>query len=429
VGELQRCRHGDVTPDAGPWVRELIDQLALLGLVHERDDGSAAVEREAALIRDAIGECRRWLAGASAGGQVAAAARRLRDEGLAPSLQIDEPLPWVSDGRGGANVPLTALALALRYQRASARLSYAAVRWLLSEAIGEDPVPWAGVVESRCGTDEDPGYAVAAVNATAALLVLATRPDATQWLTPPRSPAASRLSGLAHAARLEEALVSATAGLGPDALGDVAERPPSLLSAMTIERCLLARRTVDSVLPALTARLRAPIRRELLALEAVERDRLLLDEATCRAEGVDPHRLDTHLALPWFQVLIDALLAVAQADTGAFLAAVLLTDGRPGDPFGLRRRLGPAGTNPGDPPGDTADDAVARRARVMLGQVPSVTAFRHRRVVESVVLLAEMAERGWRLLVDVHTDHRAGRWLPPAYHRRSLRGAPGAGHP
>jgi hypothetical protein len=396
----------------------------------ERESGAGSVERDATEVRDAIAELTGWLAGASAPGRVAAAARRLRDEGLAPSLQIDEPLPWVSDGSGGANVPLTALALQLRYLRTSARLSYAAVRWLLSEAIGEDPVPWAGVVESRCGTEEDPGYAVAAVNATASLLVLASRPDATRLLTPPRTVTAARLSGTAHARRVEESVTAAVAELGSDTFTGVVgclPAPPSLVGAAAIERCRLTRRLVEAVLPAMTARLRPAIRRELLALHDDELTRLAQEEEACRSYGIDTSRLDSHLPLPWFQVFVDAHLAIAQADIGAFLAAVMLTEPQPGDRFGIRRRLPPEHVaHVGEPPIEPVPPA---RAHALLAGVPSVTAFRHRSVVESVVLLAEVAERAWRLLFDLHTDHRAGRWLPPAYHRRSLPGAPGAGRP
>jgi hypothetical protein len=396
----------------------------------ERTDGAGAVERDAREVRDAIAELTGWLADASAPGRVATAARRLRDEGLAPSLQIDEPLPWVSDGNGGANVPLTALALQLRYLRTSARLSYAAVRWLLSEAIGEDPVPWAGVVESRCGAEEDPGYAVAAVNATAALLVLATRPDATRWLTAPRAASPARLSGPAHARRVEEALRVSVDELGTDTVAGILGRmptPPSLMGAAAVERCLLTRRLVEAVLPAMTARLRPAIRRELLALHADELARLAQEEEACRSLGIEGRRLDTHLPLPWFQVFVDAHLAIAQADIGAFLAAVALTEPHPGDDIGVRRRH-PTVTSTA-PSAPTTDGVASVRSRALLGELPSVTAFRHRSVVESVVLLAEVAERAWRLLLDLHTDHRAGRWLPPAYHRRSLSGLPGAGGP
>jgi hypothetical protein len=417
---------------------------------HHQDDpgdaGVAAVGRDAGEVRAAIAELTGWLADAAAPGRVAVAARRLRDEGLAPSLQIDEPLPWVSDGGGGANVPLTALALQLRYLRTSARLSYAAVRWLLSEAMGEDPVPWAGVVESRCGTEEDPGYAVAAVNATAALLVLACRPDATRQITAPPHPSpvrsasgvrtgnptggvrpatAARLSGWAHAVRVEEAVQQAVAELGADTFAGTLRRipvPASLVAAATIERCRLSRRLVEGVLPAMTARLRPGIRRELLALHADELARLAQEEEACRAIGVDARRIEQHLPLPWFQVFVDAHLAVAQADIGSFLASVMLTEPWPGDRVGIRRRFPLA-----DPPAGA--EPVSSRARALLSEVPSVSAFRHRSVIESVILLAEVAERAWRLLLDLHTDHRAGRWLPPAYHRRSLPGVSGAGHP
>jgi hypothetical protein len=396
----------------------------------DREDGREAADHDAGDVRDAIEELSGWLEDACVPGRVAAAARRLRDEGLAPSLQIDEPLPWVSDGTGGANVPLTALALQLRYLRSSARLSYASVRWLLSEAIGEDPVPWAGVVESRCGTEEDAGYAVAAVNATAALLAMATRPDSARWITPPRSGAPFRLSGLAHALRIEEALRSAVDDLGTDTVAGILGRmpaPPSLAAAAAIERCLLTRRLVEAVLPAMTARLRPAIRRELLALHADELTRLTQEEEACRALGVDGYRLDNHLPLPWFQVFVDAHLAVAQADLGAFLAAVVLTEPQPGDDLGVRRRMSGRGSD--EPPsGPRPELPPACRSRALLSELPSVTAFRHRSVIESVVLLAELAERAWRLLLDLHTDHRAGRWLPPAYHRRSLPGVPGAGH-
>jgi hypothetical protein len=390
-----------------------------------RDDGAAVAEREAAEIQAAVAECAGWLTGIKARSQAAAAARRLRDEGLAPSLQIDEPLPWVSDGRGGANVPLTALALQLRYLRTSARLAYAAVRWLLSEAVGEDPVPWAGVVESRCGTEEDPAYAVATVHATAALLALATRADATRRLTPPRGPAAARLTGAAHVHRVEEALRGAVADLGPEAAAAVAARQapgPAHGTAVLIEQAHLSRRLGEVVLPALTARLRPTIRARLVAVaedEAAQRARI---EGACRSAGIDPAGLETHLPLPWFQVLVDAFLAVAQADNGAFLAAVMLVDGGPGDRFGLRRRPGPGEPDPGI-------SAAARRAAPLLAAVPSVTAFRHRSVVESVVLLAELAERAWRLLLDLHTDPRTSRWLPPAYHRRIVPVASGATAP
>jgi hypothetical protein len=80
-------------------------------VAEDRVDGTDTVEHDAARVRDAIAELTGWLEDACVPGRVAVAARRLRDEGLAPSLQIDEPLPWVSDGCGGANVPLTALAL------------------------------------------------------------------------------------------------------------------------------------------------------------------------------------------------------------------------------------------------------------------------------------------------------------------------------
>jgi hypothetical protein len=389
------------------------------------DDGREAVEREGADVRGAIAECADWLAALPSRRPAAAAARRLRDEGLAPSLQIDEPLPWVSDGRGGANVPLTALALQLRYLRTSARLCFAAVRWLLCEVIGEDPVPWAGVVESRCGAEEDPAYAVAAVNATACLLALSTRPDATRLLAPPRSPAAARLSGRAHGRRVEEAVRTARAGLGADAVAQALARhspTAAFRRDAVVEQCLVARRFAGTILPALTGRLRPPIHRQLSAAFGDETRQVAFEEAACRAAGIDRRVLDDRLALPWFQVFVDAYLAIAQADTGAFLAAAMVTEGRPGDLFGIRRLLGDA-EGPG--PDGPADHRA--RARALLVEVPSVTAFRHRSVVESVVLLAELAERAWRLLLDLHADPREGRWLPPAYHRRPAPGRPGAG--
>jgi hypothetical protein len=418
VTQLQRLRRGPVGGDAAPWVWDLLDRLDGLGLVDDRDDGRDVVEREGSDIRGAIAECAGWVLEVSVYGRVAAAARRLRDEGLAPSLQIDEPLPWVSDGNGGANVPLTALALQLRYLRSSARLSFAAVRWLLCEVIGEDPVPWAGVVESRCGTEEDPACAVAAVNATASLLALATRGDATRLLVPPRGPAAARLSGADHVLRVEEAVQAAMATLGRDSVAEVLarRRPPASFSvAVVVEQCHLSRRIVETILPAMAARLRPSIRDQLFTWFADEVALRAGEEAACRAVGVDAAALDHHLPLPWLQVFVDAYLAVAQVDTGAFLAAAMVVDGA--ERFGIRGLLARDG--------DAEPARAHRRARALLGDVPSVSAFRHRSVVESVVLLAEMAERAWQLLLDLHTDTRAARWLPPAYRRRSVPALPG----
>lgn len=428
-------------------------RLAEPGPPPDRGDGRTAVEREAADVRRAIAECTDWLASpasvlltkrpaerppvpgldlgvGSARRSTAAAARRLRDEGLSPSLQIDEPLPWVSDGRGGASTPLTALALQLRYLRTSARLSYAAVRWLLSAVIGEDPIPWAGVVESRCGAEEDPLAAVAAVNATASLLRLSTRADTSRLLVPPRSPATARLSGRAHGHRVEEALRAAIATLAPEPFVDTIARrspPTAFVRAAIVEQAWLVRHHDEALLPALTARLRPPIRRHLLACQA--------DGARWRGQaeiagaevGVSPTELDGHLPLPWFQVLLDACLGIAQVDPGSLLAGLLITRGGPGDPFGMRRALLGPGGGPAHAGDEDAPVAYDERARALLDEVPSVTAFRHRSVVETVVLLAEMAERAWRLLLELHTDPAAGRWLPPAYHRGSwLPG--GSGH-
>ena len=118
------------------------------------------------------------------------------------------------------------------------------------------------------------------------------------------------------------------------------------------------------------------------------------EEGALRAVGVDPAQLDERLPLPWFQVLVGAYLAVAQADTSSFLAAITLAGGGAGELVGPSR------------PGDRPTDVPAGRARRLLAEIPSVTAFGHRSVVESVVLLTEMAERAWGLLLDLHEDPR-----------------------
>ena len=115
----------------------MIRALDIAGLIDDLDDGSAAAALELSRIQATVTAARDWLESSGLVSQslVRRASEVVRGAGD-PWPGVSRVIPPGSDHAG--NFPLLALALRARYWRAKARLSAAAVEWLLAVMIDED---------------------------------------------------------------------------------------------------------------------------------------------------------------------------------------------------------------------------------------------------------------------------------------------------
>jgi hypothetical protein len=405
-----------------PWV-ELATTLDTLGLVANSDGGGGEVARsEAGRLQDIVGELVAWsrdparlcqpTALTSAADTVHAAAGRPWTVGL-PAVELS----------GTVNIPLTALGIQRRYWAASAPLAAATVDLLLAR-LREDASAAASAaeeVEGLAGGPETPRDAEAALYGAATLLALSTRADAARICSrPPAFP--GRVSGTNLALAAERVAHRALEEIGPTRyLAGLESRtaPASFILGAAVEEYRVTRRFVETIAPLLVRRFRDPLRdlafryyREEVGHEAYEQD-------TCLALGIRQEHLDDGLALPYHLAYVDNFIAVAQSDAVSLLVSVMVTEGLPGDPFGINdlidvnqfgeeyarvyRTHEAANT-------DLAHSTLARH---FLAEVPSVTPVQSAAALDCVGYLIELTHRAWSLLYDVHTDGPWARSLPP----------------
>jgi hypothetical protein len=158
-----------------------------------------------------------------------------------------------------------------------------------------------------------------------------------------------------------------------------------------------------------------------------ERGHEVMERASCEALGVSRRQLDDYLPMPYFATFIDVYTLIAETDPLAFLTSVMVSEGLPGDPYGINGLLGdPASYGEAfaeqfrshEGVNDDVDHALL--ARALFSDVPSVSATRHREACEALAFLMELTERAWGQLMEAHLGGDIWTYLPPAYGLRSL---------
>lgn len=426
VSRVLDLRRRSPSPGDDPWVVEMLEMLDELGLLDDASDGTAVSVAEQQDLAVAVGDGVAWL-----DSRLPLAARVLACDvvGVAEDLR-SVGLPYAPGGAAPTNVPLTLLALQLRYWRGGAQLAEAAVRWLLADVSGgSDASLWQDRVALLSGGEHDSGYAVDAVHSACALLMLASRDDAALWASVATRPEPERMSGISHVLRTEEAVRDAVASMSERTYQSVLEQgdhPRSFTEATFVEQYYVTSRFVDAITPAMAARLRPALRERIFRYFAEEVGHEVMERATCVALGVPDERIENYLPMPYFLGFIEAFVVVAGIDPLTFLTSVMVTEGLPGDPFGINDLLGdPSSYGPEFESvfrhHEGINDSVSHAllARALLSEVPSVSRERHRAAVDATVFLTEVAERAWQLLMDFHTDGSWASCLPPAYQQRS----------
>jgi hypothetical protein len=399
----------------------LAHTLDILGLLANADSGGTAFAAdEAGGLRTTIGALAGWLAGnplwsAEKLSQSLAALRGAhRADGRLPLVRV----------RGVVNMPLTALNLQRQYWATSAPLLAAAVDLLVDRVAGADSGPAAARLADQAGGPEEPRDAEAALYGAAALLALSTRPDAARTCSAPAPVAEDRVSGMNLVLAAERAARRALAEIGPapyiEALRDKSA-PASFVPAAAAEEYRITRRFVETIVPALVRRLREPLRGLAFRYYKEEYGHEAYERATCVAMGLDAGSLDEGLPTPYHLAYVDNFIALAQSDVVTHMASVMVTEGLPGDPFGINDlidtgRFGPEFAEVYRKH-EKANIVLAHDslARLLLAEVPSVSARQAAATLDAIVYLIELTHRAWSLLFALHCDGPWAGWVPPRF--------------
>jgi hypothetical protein len=400
------------------WVK-VTDSLDTLGLLANQDgDLRGTAEAEVAALTVVVDELQAWLRDPAApwtSSDVASATRAL--------LGATAGRLGVSTVRhhGEVNMPLTAVAMQRLYWAANAPLADAAVTLLL-ERVSDSPVGAAAVTLQDCAAGpEEPRDAIAALHGVATLLALATRDDAARLCSPPPPPA-ERISGINLVLTAERAARAALERIGPTTYATALEQrtaPLDFVRAASVEVYYVNRRFVETIVPSLSRRFREPLRKLAFRYYKEEYGHERFERKTCLAAGVSRERLDRGLPMPYHLAYVDNFIALAQRDAVAYLASVMVTEGLPGDPYGINdlvdvdalgeefaevfRHHEAANTT-------MAHDTLARH---LLAEVPSVSPTQAATALDAVTYLTELTHRAWAHLYDVYADGPSSRYLSP----------------
>jgi heme oxygenase-like protein len=413
----------------GEALRELVGTLDTLGLVANADTGGAATARDdERTLAGVVAELSGWLLAPPAPGAAWDAAM-IADRARAVLAHGQHPwqagLPAVAGARG-TDFPLTTLVLQRRYWQASAPLAASAVDLLLAQVLGTGGEGAAQSIAELAGGPESVKDAVTAACAAASLLALSTLPDAPRAYTPPVA-GLGRISGINLALASERTARETLESIGQPRYVSALERgdcPGSYIRGAFTEQYYVNLRFVETICPSLTRRLRGPLRDRLYRYFQEEYGHEDFERATCLSLGVTPGQLDAYVPLPYHSAYVDAFIAVAQAHPVAYLACVMVTEGLPGEPYGLNdlidieafgaefaavfREHEQVNT-------DMAHDTLARH---LLAEVPSVGPRQHATALDCTAYLTELTHRAWDLLFDLHSGGPAAVALPPLYARQ-----------
>ena len=139
-------------------------------------------------------------------------------------------------------------------------------------------------------------------------------------------------------------------------------------------------RFVEAIAPLMSGRFRQVLRGRVYDYFDEERGHEVMERASCEALGVDRRQLDEYLPMPYFATFIDVYTLIADTDPLAFLTSVMVSEGLPGDPYGINGLLGdPESYGEGfaeqfrthEGVNDDVDHALL--ARALFSDVPSVT--------------------------------------------------------
>jgi hypothetical protein len=403
----------------GEW-GELAHTLDILGLVANSDTGGAAIAaQEAERLGSAVESLVGWLSGSASWSvealraAVAALATAAQPADRVPSVRLD----------GEVNMPLTALSLQRRYWTTSAPLLAAAVELLLVRVAGADAGPAAARLAELAGGPEEPHDAEAALYGAAALLALSTRPDAARVCSAP-DPLDARVSGMNLVLAAESAARKALAEIGPTPYVEALREgtaPASFVPGAAAEEYRITRRFVETIVPALVRRLREPLRGLAFRYYKEEYGHEAYERATCVAMGLKAERLDEGFPSPYHLAYVDNFIALAQSDVVTHLASVMVTEGLPGDPFGINDLIDTSRFGPEFAEiyrkHEKANITLGHDslARLLLAEVPSVSASQGSATLDGIVYLIELTHRAWSLLYALHSDGPWARWVPPRF--------------
>ncbi len=414
--------------DPADWRRSVVRALDIAGLIEDLDDGAAAAEVEMSRLRATVAAAREWLESSGLVSQalVCGAAEVVR-AAREPWSGVSRIIPPGSEHAG--SFPLLALALRARYWRSKAPLSAAAVEWLLAVMIDEDVATAESTAGDLVGGEYDIDYSVDSVWGAAALIAMSARDDTAVRVTAQVNDR-GRMSGPAHILAAEHVARQAVEDLGDRlhvAVMQAGEHPMSFVQGVFAEQYYVTARFVEAIAPLMSGRFRDHLRGRVYEYFDEERGHEVMERASCEALGVDHRQLDNYLPMPYFATFIDVYTLIADADPMAFLTSVMVSEGLPGDPYGINSLLGAPesygerfaeqfrtheGVN------DDVDHALL--ARALFSDVPSVSVARHRQACEVLAFLMELTERAWEQLMEAHLGGEVWRYLPPPYGPRSL---------
>jgi hypothetical protein len=328
-----------------------------------------------------------------------------------------------------ASFPLLALALRARYWRAKARLGFAVVEWLLARMLDENVAAAKQSVSELVGGEYDVDYSVDCIWGAAALIALSTRDDAAARVIADIQDR-GRMSGPAHILAAEHVARRAVEDLGDRlhvAVLQAGNHPMSFVQGVFAEQYYVTARFVEAIAPLMSVRFRGVLCGRTYEYFDEERGHEVMERASCEALGVDRPHLDNYLPMPYFASFIDVYTLIAETDPLAFLTSVMVSEGLPGDPYGINGLLGDP-ENYGEAfaeefrthEGVNDDVDHALLARALFSDVPSVSATRHREACEVLAFLMELTERAWEQLMDAHLGGEVWNYLPPPYGQRSL---------
>lgn len=403
-------------------LRDLLGTLDTLGLVADRDSGSAElVRQETGALLHAVDELASWLLSPAAPwdqAAVLASARSLLAAGGRP-LGARHPL----DLGDGANFPLSTLTLQRRYWQASAPLTGCTVDLLLARLTGGDQAVLRQETEARTAGAEEPGDGVAAVHGAASLLALSALPHPERLYTP--SPEGlGTISGINLALEAERTGRDAMDTIGAPPYVEALESgnfPDLFLHGAFMEEYYITRRFVEMITPVLSRRFRHSLRKRLFQYYNEEFGHEVYERATCLSLGISEEKLDAHIPLPYHQAYVDVFTAISQSDPVAYLASIMVTEGLPGDPFGINDHIDAdrfgekfAAVFREHEEANTAlsHDTLTRH---LLADIPSVSPEQHFRTLNCVSYLTELTHRAWTLLYDLHSDGPGAAALPPLF--------------
>ncbi len=386
------------------------------------DGGARTADGEERALRSTVDELSGWLLDPAASWDRETIAARARAV-LAQDHHVDNSgLPAVTV-RGTTNFPLTTLALQRRYWRSNAPLPATIVDLLFARVLDEDTATSSQAVSDLAGGPESIKDAITAAYAGASLLALSTLPDAARVYAPP-GPDLGRISGINLALESERTARAALEKIGQPRYVSALEHgecPKSYISGAFVEEYYVNLRCLETICPALVRRFREPLRSRLFAYYNEEFGHEDFERATCLSLGFTDQQIDSYVPLPYHAAYVDAFVAIAQANPVAYLVSVMVTEGLPGEPYGLNDLIDADEFGP-------EFAAVFRQheqvntdmkhetlARHLLAEVPSVSPGQRATALDCTAYLTELTHRAWDLLFDLHSDGPTVAALPPLY--------------